>query len=31
MPHPVMDARAATAEQYRDKLAWVDAWLTPRG
>jgi sulfide:quinone oxidoreductase len=30
MPHPTMSARPATADQYRDKLAWVDEWLAPR-
>ena len=27
LPHPAMSARPATAEQYRDKVAWVDGWL----
>ncbi len=28
-PHPVMSARAPDEAQYRDKLAWVESWLSP--
>jgi sulfide:quinone oxidoreductase len=28
-PHPVMTAREPDEAQYRDKLAWVESWLTP--
>jgi sulfide:quinone oxidoreductase len=29
-PHPVMAAQAPTEEQYRDKVAWIESWLTPQ-
>jgi sulfide:quinone oxidoreductase len=28
-PHPVMTARAPDEAQYRDKLRWVESWLSP--
>ena len=29
-PHPVMSAKPPTEEQYRDKVAWIESWLTPQ-
>lgn len=29
-PHPVMSANPPTEEQYRDKVAWIESWLTPQ-
>jgi sulfide:quinone oxidoreductase len=29
MPNPVMTARPPDEAQFRDKLAWVESWLTP--
>lgn len=29
-PHPVMSARPASEDQYRDKVEWIESWLKPR-
>ena len=29
-PHPVMSAQAPSEQQYRDKVAWIESWLTPQ-
>jgi sulfide:quinone oxidoreductase len=29
-PHPRMSVRPPDASQYREKVAWIDAWLAPR-